>query len=294
MSKVEELKAKYSNISAAAFKKFSESDKTPTKKYLEFYLKTWNNRQENNCPVVITSLVRIVNKFDELLPYIENKDIYSKDYTDISLLKLVIARAEEIKEEKTFVRDENILVLDENDGYILLQPLTHRGSLKYGAKTKWCTAAKDEAQTFNRYTKNGLLVYLLDKTGTKTHQCNKVAFHIPYNRDIITDGFNIYNATDNEVSSDYLVTSGWDEDTLLKLTTMVNIFFRREKKLKKSKDFIQSFSETLSKLDFQTLTEHIELLEQNKNINYTSIVQQQINQLIENLNNTNYAGFTKT
>jgi hypothetical protein len=75
---------------------------------------------------------------------------------------------------------------------------------------------------------------------------------------------------------------------------MVNIFFRREKKLKKSKDFIQSFTETLSKLDFQTLTEHIELLEQNKNINYTSIVQQQINQLIENLNNTNYAGFTKT
>ena len=294
MSKTEELRAKYVKITSASFDKFIESDKTPTKKYLEFFLKTWSNRDNNNCPRVITSLIKLVNKFDELLPYIDNKDIYSKDYTDISLLKLVIARAEEIKEEKTFVKDENVLVLEENDEYILLQPLTHRGSLKYGAQTKWCTAARDEVQTFARYIRNGLLVYLLDKTGTKTNVYKKIAFHIPYSDDIITEGFNIYNAIDNQVSSDHLVSGGWDEDTLLKITTMFKIFFRREKKLKKSKDFIQSFSETLGRLDFQSLTQHIELLEQTKNINYTSVLQEQINQLIENLNNTNYAGFTKT
>ena len=294
MSKTEELRAKYVKITSASFDKFIESDKTPTKKYLEFFLKTWSNRDNNNCPRVITSLIKLVNKFDELLPYIDNKDIYSKDYTDISLLKLVIARAEEIKEEKTFVKDENVLVLEENDEYILLQPLTHRGSLKYGAQTKWCTAARDQAQTFARYIRNGLLVYLLDKKGTKTNPYKKIAFHIQYSDDIITEGFHIFNALDNQVLSDHLVSGGWDEDTLLRITTMFKIFFRREKKLKKSKDFIQSFSETLGRLDFQSLTQHIELLEQTKNINYTSVLQEQINQLIENLNNTNYAGFTKT
>ena len=64
MSKTEELRAKYVKITSASFDKFIESDKTPTKKYLEFFLKTWSNRDNNNCPRVITSLIKLVNKFD--------------------------------------------------------------------------------------------------------------------------------------------------------------------------------------------------------------------------------------
>ncbi len=35
MSKVDELRQKYSQVTPASFKKFTEADKTPTKKYLD-------------------------------------------------------------------------------------------------------------------------------------------------------------------------------------------------------------------------------------------------------------------
>jgi hypothetical protein len=39
MSKIEELRQKYPQISSASFKKFTEADKTPTKKVFGFYVK---------------------------------------------------------------------------------------------------------------------------------------------------------------------------------------------------------------------------------------------------------------
>jgi len=294
MSKVDELREKYPQITLATFNKFTEADKTQTKKYLEFLLKTWISRNDNNCPPTTNALIGLVNKFDELLPYIPNKDIYVKEYSDISYLKLVIFRAEEAKEEKTFIRNEHVFVLEENDEYILLQPLTHRGSLKYGAQTRWCTAARGESQSFVRYTKNGLLVYLIDKKGTIQQPYKKIAFHVSYSNDVMCEGFDIYCSTDNQVRADNLYNNGWSEDTILKVTTLYKILFLREKKLKKSKDFVQSFSETLSKLDFETLIEHLNVLEQTRNIDYNSTIQEKINKLVKNLNNANYAGFTKT
>jgi len=43
MSKVDELRQKYSQVTPASFKKFTEADKTPTKKYLDFMLKAWDD-----------------------------------------------------------------------------------------------------------------------------------------------------------------------------------------------------------------------------------------------------------
>jgi hypothetical protein len=45
MSKVDDLKKKYSQVSPASFTKFVEADTTPTKKYLDFMLKTWEDRK---------------------------------------------------------------------------------------------------------------------------------------------------------------------------------------------------------------------------------------------------------
>jgi len=98
MSKVDELRSKYSGISTATFNKFIEADKTPTKKYLEYFLKSWVSRSQNSCPNTTQGLISLVLQFDQLLPYIPNKDIYVKEFTDVSYLKLVIARAELEKE----------------------------------------------------------------------------------------------------------------------------------------------------------------------------------------------------
>lgn len=294
MSKVDELRAKYPNITPATFKKFVEADQTPTKKYLEYFLKTWTNRESNNCPSTIAVILGIVQQFNELLPYIENKDIYSKDYLDVSLLRLVVAKAEEVREEKTFVREEHVSVLDETDEYILLQPLTHRGSLRYGASTRWCTASRNDESVFQRYTKSGLLLYLIDKKLEKSPAYRKIALYSYYNQDPLTDGFKVYNSSDNDVLSETIMNNGWSEETFIKVITYFKILFLREKKLKKSKDYVQSFGDTIKRLDFETLLQHLDILEQNKNIDYTSNVQDQINVLLNKLNNINYARITET
>jgi hypothetical protein len=294
MSKVDDLRIKYPVVTSATFKKFVEADQTPTKKYLEYFLKSWINRESNQCPSTTNALIELVKSFDDLLQYIENKDIYSKDYYDISLLKVVVARAEEVKEEKTFNRDEHVCVLEENDDYILLQPLTHRGSLRYGANTRWCTASRNDISVFQRYTKGGLLLYLIDKKHEKTPAYRKVALYSSYIEDALTDGFRVYNSSDNDVQSETIMNNGWSEETFMKVITYFKILFLREKKLKKSKDYIQTFGDTIKRLDFETLLRHMDILEQNKSIDYTSNVQEQINVLLNKLNNINYARITET
>lgn len=288
MSKIDELRSKYTAVTTATFNKFVEADKTPTKKYLEYLLKSWTLRNQNSGPNTIQGLINLVLEFDQLLPYIHHKDIYAKEFSDISYLRLVIARAEEVREEKTFVRDEHVTVFMENDEYILLQPFTHRGSLRYGAQTKWCTASKNDPDVFKRYNKNGLLLYLIDKKGDKSRNCNKVAFYLAFNNDFVTGGVQIFNSVDSHVYGEYLTDSGWSEEEIMRITTLFRLVFSKEKKLKRSKDYVTNFSETLKKLNFDSLLEHLGILEQNRKIDYISDVQDKINNLVKNLNDARF------
>jgi hypothetical protein len=292
MSKIDELKLKYESVHVKTFNKLAEADKTPTKKYLDFLLKSWSLRSYNHCPSTTDALVNLVHKFDELLPYIENKDIYSKDYTDISLLKLVLARAEEVKDEKTFIRDEHVIVLHETDDYLLLSPLTHRGSLKYGAGTKWCTASKNEVATFQRYTKGGLLGYIIDKTGKRQTNYNKFALYLEYSFSAFSGEVMVYNAYDTDVSDSTVLNGGWSEEELQTIFWYFRAYFVHMKKTRKSKDFIDKFKTTLGSLDFKTLSEHIQILEQTRNSTYLSSLEETIGNLYKTLNNQEYARFT--
>ena len=57
-------------------------------------------------------------------------------------------------ERKYIYRDKNVLVV---------QPLTHTASCKYGAFTKWCTAVPETDTHFVRYTGDGVLIYFIIK-----------------------------------------------------------------------------------------------------------------------------------
>jgi hypothetical protein len=112
--------------------RFYEGDPTKTKKYFEYFLKTWTNRHQQ---ITFTSpkLIEMVRGFDELLPYIDNKDIYHKDYQKVEDLINVLVDAEIKRAGKEFVKSEHVQILNETENYIMLRPLTHVGSLKYGA-----------------------------------------------------------------------------------------------------------------------------------------------------------------
>lgn len=289
MSKVDDLRIKYPKVTKVTFNKFVEGDFTPTKKYLEFMLKTWVNRENVLIYVNSSVIIDIVKKFDNLLPYIANKDIYDKEYADLALLRFVIDNAEMAKDEKTFNRDEHANVLIENDKFLLIQPTTHRGSLKYGAGTKWCTAARNDPNTFTRYTKNGYLTYLIDKTNEKEKYYTKVAFYHEYHDCAFNDDITMYNIIDNSVNATHLKNGKWSEDELFQIFTSIRYYFMKMKAIKKDKDVVDTFIGALTGLNFEQFEKSLTNLDDVAAKNYTSSVKNKVDEFLTKLNKTQYA-----
>lgn len=290
MSKIDELREKYNSVTKASFDKFANSDKTPTKKYLEFMLKTWENRKTSNTHRTVSEVIRVVTKFDELLPYIENKDIYSNNYNSFVHLKRTIEKAEEVKDEKTFKREEHVTVLMENYDFLLVLPKTHKGSLKYGYGTRWCTASKHSPQTFINYHKNGYLVYLIDKTNKVEDRYKKIAFYISKNSDIINCSINMYNTNDTCVGEKDVVKGGWEFETLFEIITTIRFYTMKIKDVEVSQNYVDSFIKTIEKINFEELEKHIKKLEQTTNTDYISKVKETALSFVEKIKDNKLYG----
>jgi hypothetical protein len=107
--------------------------------------------------------------FDEFKKYMErglipNKDVTSyKNFEEISnAISLASIKLTSKELEK------QVHIEYEDDKWLALRPLTFSASAKYGSGTKWCTTSQREKQYFERYWKNGALVYFINKeTGYK-------------------------------------------------------------------------------------------------------------------------------
>jgi len=52
--------------------------------------------------------------------------------------------------------------------WLVVKPLTLKSSLKYGYNTRWCTSSKENPLTFYEYSKEGILIYIIEReTDTK-------------------------------------------------------------------------------------------------------------------------------
>ena len=285
MSKVDELRVKYPRMTTSVFNRFVEGDKTKTKKYLPFMLKTWVNKNEYISSSV--ELVKLVNMFDELLPYIENKDIYHKDYEVITYFLDVLNKAMVDKEENTFNKEEHIDVIEENDDYIMVHPKTHKGSLKYGANTKWCTASKNSASTFVSYSKSGYLVYLISKD-IGIPNFARVAFYVRKNQDALTGDVEVYLANDVMSNSESLIKHGkWDANVIMKIITTIRLRAYNHQKVVNAQTDINNLITKLGGFDFDTLTNSIMVLEKTKNIDYIYEAKKIINDFVSKLEKIN-------
>ena len=232
MAKIETLRAKYPNMTEQTFNRLFNGDNTPTKKYAEFLLSSWNKKGTSYGGLKgVDDYIRLVNNFEGLLPYIANKDIYS--YPDIPSVVSAVKIAEVEKNEKTFNRNDHIMVIDETEDYIFLIPKTHVGSLKYGANTRWCTASATNPGTFKQYIDRGFLAYLIDKNNKKTNNQNKLAFYFTNKNNLLTQQVVIYNQLDTTISEDDMIRSGWDilllGDLITKLRTSLFEYKQQEK-----------------------------------------------------------------
>ena len=282
MSKVDELRAKYSKITNATFNKFVEADKTKTKKYLEYYCKVWSEKHQYNFPGTSAELIYIVKDFDAHLPYVENKDIYSDYYTNVKNLYTTVEKATELKEEKTFVKEGNVEILEENDSYILLRPLTYKASVKYGANTKWCTSGKNSESLFNNYIRKGYLVYLISKNVMQNKDYQKVAFYME-GANALFGNIDSYDVIDRQFNDETMIKNGWKSEELYKITTKIRGEYYNWKTLKQAKDKIYKAMTNLTSIDFDELKEHITVVEKSKDFDYISSVKETINEFVKKL-----------
>ncbi len=95
---------------------------------------------------------------------IENKDVTSYSSIDDMRGAVTLASIKEFSKEMA----NQVIKEYEDETWIAVRPLTFSASAKYGAGTRWCTTYQREKNYFERYWRQGILVYFINKkTGYK-------------------------------------------------------------------------------------------------------------------------------
>jgi hypothetical protein len=115
-----------------------------------------------------------LKQFKKFIEYNERGLIPENDLTRITNFEQIIT-SNSLAEVKTFEKDleKQVKQIYSDNEWLVIRPLTFHSSKKYGSSTKWCTTMESDASYFERYTKEGILIYTINKlTGLKvaTHK----------------------------------------------------------------------------------------------------------------------------
>jgi len=207
MARIKDVKADNPNYVIDLIELLATKDPSKTNKYLPFMVsqtKDWlewfvKELSENT----FKEMFEVVREFEELSKrnLLENKDIYSYENNQDIVDEIKFAREKVTRSE---VKKKETVVVHEDDRWCVIQPLTSRSSNLYGKSTKWCVASDDHnfKKYFNDYTKDGVLIFVIDKT-IKDKDCrdnvySKVAFH-KYTKDDMK-GLTIWDSKDKQLA----------------------------------------------------------------------------------------------
>jgi hypothetical protein len=258
MSKKDELIKKYTGkVTEMKVKAFYDSDKTPTKKYADKMISLYFERTKKGTKRY-SDIIEKISKFDELLPYITEKDIYNTNsYPDEDSISRAILWAEQTKEEKSFVKEGNVEFLFENEEFILIRPLTYKASVKYGFKTKWCISSKTRDDQFKWYNKIYFIFFLIRKT-ERNNEWDKVCFIFPKQDDPFTCGYQVYSSEDTRRTSKEVISKAdWDMSTLMAITPLCRGYLLENQRVKTNLDIVKSFIKRVDKLNVQSVIHSI-------------------------------------
>lgn len=107
--------------------------------------------------------------FKDFIYYMENGKIQNKDVTSYDKIEDIrsavsLASIKELDEEMS----NQVIKEFEDETWVAVRPLTFAASARYGASTRWCTTYQKEKNYFERYWRQGILVYFINKkTGYK-------------------------------------------------------------------------------------------------------------------------------
>jgi hypothetical protein len=189
--KVDDLRTQYvttNKIPEHAFERLVEIDKTDTKKYLQWMCKRFSEERDHQN---LVRLQKYIPFFDDLV----NKNKIQGAERDINYYKTIemlydkVKHFEENKEAaKTGGEIEREIAAGadkvfENDKVLIVKPKTKEASCKYGAGTKWCTAATDSSNWFKQYylDRGVTLYYVIPKIKDVPKFWHKIAIAVESN-----------------------------------------------------------------------------------------------------------------
>jgi hypothetical protein len=169
----EDLEKKYSKSLGKEVFNYIFNDpfmKKTNYKYGDFLLKNlWYPAKSE-----IDSAISLLKKFDKFSKNLEKKDI--NQYEDLSDLSIELSDYKSKNQSKRIDETETEKVY-EDPNILIVRPLTHKSSCKYGAGTRWCTTDNDSTH-YNRYTSGAQgLYYIILKKFDQSNKFYKIAIH---------------------------------------------------------------------------------------------------------------------
>ena len=206
MSRLDELKKQYPELNITIFDLMTRLDSSKTYKYLPLMCKLFARRlnpevmytKEEVSKGILEVYGSLINKgistdnlsdkeilslhsltefyntelfttLKDFTYYMEQNKIENKDVTSYSSIDdmrgaITLASIKEFTKEMS----NQVIKEYEDDVWIAVRPLTFTASAKYGAGTRWCTTYQREKNYFERYWRQGILCYFINKkTGYK-------------------------------------------------------------------------------------------------------------------------------
>jgi len=114
--------------------------------------------------ILSTNNVTNLQVFHELLEKgkIPNKDI--QKYNSFEDIESAIVEYEENNHEDNIHEYKEVY---KDDRWYIVKPLSYYSSKIYGAGTKWCTSSRETPKQFYEYSKEGILLYIMDRANNK-------------------------------------------------------------------------------------------------------------------------------
>jgi hypothetical protein len=119
---------------------------------------------------------------------IEKKDLTKYSSFNEIADQVTIAEMKVIEKEM----ESQIVKLHQDSEWVVLRPLTYEASKKYGSNTKWCTTSEKEPTYFLKYSKSGILIYVINK---------KTGLKVGCFRSILDNEFSFWNQKDERIDS---------------------------------------------------------------------------------------------
>ena len=218
---IKKIKKENNSINISLIDLMGKLDTSETKKYTQFLVKILKKNFDNEQDFLVRESSHWERKIDQVLnnstfdgwitrkiltnlygwdevdsfinfcDFMERGLTNEKDISKYDSWDMVASEVFQAKNRNLFKKaKKEVKVVYEDDQYMCIKPLTYAASVSYGYQTKWCTASVQEPSYFYNHSKDGVLVYLIDKI-------NNVKFGFYHNSYQIQ----IYNQKDDRIDS---------------------------------------------------------------------------------------------